>query len=105
MQQLFYANLKKLLTMRLMLVFLRKWPGVHAAYKWSLTYWPSSPRLKEASMATMNEKYGLSKVYQHDLADNGICKKCHKHVSKLELKTCEVVGEEEVAKFRDYNER
>lgn len=47
----------------------------------------------------MNTKYGLTEIYQHDLNGAGVCRKCHKHVSSLKLKICQVIGREEVARF------
>jgi len=55
-------------------------------------------------MSEQNKAYGLDKVYQHDLDNDGVCKKCHQHVSKLKLKLCAVIGEKEVAKFRHSEE-
>lgn len=54
---------------------------------------------------TLNKKLGLTEIYQHDLAENAVCKKCHRHVTDLKLKVCPVIGKEEVARFRDYEER
>lgn len=59
-------------------------------------------------MGEINKQLGLTEVYQHDFEDNSKrCKKCHKPLAELvgELKLCPVIGKEEVAKFRDYDER
>lgn len=59
-------------------------------------------------MGQLNTAYGLTKTYQHDIDDKTKkCKKCREHVSKLEgtTKLCPVMGPEEVAQFRDYDER
>lgn len=57
---------------------------------------------------TLNKKYGLTEIYQHDFDDkSGKCRKCHINHLKLrgELKLCSVIGKEEVARFRDYESR
>lgn len=57
---------------------------------------------------TLNKKYGLTKIYQHNFDDKtSKCKKCHKSAKQLEgtTKLCGVIGLEEVAQFRDYDER
>lgn len=59
-------------------------------------------------MGKLNELYGLTKVHQHDIDDDTHkCKKCHKSVEELNgsLKLCPIIGAEEVAQFRDYDER
>ena len=59
-------------------------------------------------MGKLNELYGLTEVYQHDINDTTHkCKKCYKTIEELNgaLKLCPVMGAEEVAKFRDYDER
>lgn len=50
---------------------------------------------------TLNERYGLSKPHHHDLNGIGECKKCNKHVSKIKLKLCLIMGKEEVAQLSD----
>ena len=59
-------------------------------------------------MKTINEQCGLTEIYQHDIDEKTHkCKKCNKDISELlgGLKICSVIGTEEVAKFRDYDER
>lgn len=56
----------------------------------------------------LNEKYKLTEIYHHDIDDKTKkCKKCHKNISELigRIKLCPVIGVEEVARFRDYDER
>lgn len=56
---------------------------------------------------TPNQKYGLTEIYQHDLDENEVCKKCHQSISELAgtTKLCPVIGMEEVARVRDYDNR
>lgn len=51
-----------------------------------------------------------TKTYEHNFAKDGICNKCHKNLRQLikmdiSLTMCPVIGKEEVAEFRDYDER
>ena len=48
----------------------------------------------------MSKDYGCTKPYQHKFK-NDVCEKCHKHVSKLKMKICAVMGEEEVRALGD----
>lgn len=67
---------------------------------------PNVNSLPSSRPMTLNEKYGLTEIYHCDFDDKtGVCKKCHKPPTPGALKLCAVIGKEEVARFRDYDER
>lgn len=63
---------------------------------------------KTPKKPTLNELYGLTGVSSHNLNNKTYrCKKCGKHIKELEgeTKLCGIIGREEVAQFRDYDNR
>lgn len=56
-------------------------------------------------MTAADKQDDKPKSYEHEADDTGHCKKCRQHRSVWAMNVCPVIGEEEVARFRDYEER